>query len=122
MLKALSSSVLSLLMVVTLLWGGCVSCPQFFMFQVEAEKSCCNNDGQCERPTKTTPSKECKRMPLEPQGFASAHADLAVAGVVTTAVTDLSVLEACSAAPHPEAPVSEHSPPDLNVLHSTFIV
>jgi hypothetical protein len=58
--KAFSSSVLSLLMIVTLLWGGCISCPQFFMFPSKTEKSCCQKNGQCERPGKTAPVKECK--------------------------------------------------------------
>ena len=41
-------------MVATLLWGGCISCPQFFMFPSaeKAEKSCCQKNGQCERPTR----------------------------------------------------------------------
>ena len=115
---------LSLLMVATLLWGGCISCPQFFMFPTaeKAEKSCCQKNGQCERPAKTAPAKECKRMPLEPQGFASAHADLAVVPVIASAVVLPPLLDYSSAAPRPEAPISDHSPPDLNVLHSTFVI
>ena len=48
--------------------GGCVSCPQFFIFP-KVEKSCCNKAGQCERPSKSAPAKECKRMPFEFQGY-----------------------------------------------------
>lgn len=115
---------LSLLMVVTLLLGGCISCPQFFMFPTaeKAEKSCCQKNGQCERPTKTAPSKDGKRMPLEPQGFASINAELAVAAVLTDTIVLAPVLDASSAAPHTEAPISDHSSPDLNVLHSTFLI
>jgi hypothetical protein len=54
--------VLSLLVTVRLFWGGCISCPQFFMFPTEkADKSCCNKAGKCERPDKTAPENECKR-------------------------------------------------------------
>lgn len=116
---------LSLLMVATLLWGGCISCPQFFMFPTadKAEKSCCQKNGQCERPTKTAPSKECKRIALEPQTFASAHAPLAVVeDVVPNNMVVLPVLNSSSTELHPEAPISDHSPPDLNVLNSTFII
>ena len=114
---------LSLLMVVTLLWGGCISCPKFFMFPTRAEKSCCQRSDQCERPAKTAPAKECKRMPLEPRGFSDAHGDIAVAGFLThTVIVVVPVLQTASFARHPEAPVSEHSPPDLNVLHSTFLI
>ena len=44
------------MMVLTLVWGGCISCPQFFMFP-KVEKSCCNKSGQCERPEKKAPVK-----------------------------------------------------------------
>jgi hypothetical protein len=123
-LQALSSSTLSLLMVATLLWGGCISCPQFFMFPTtaKAEKSCCQKKGQCERPTKTAPAKECKRMPLEAQGFASADAQLAVVAVLPATIELAPVSNRSSESPHPAAPLSEHSPPDLNVLHATFLI
>jgi hypothetical protein len=114
---------LSLLMVATLLWGGCISCPQFFMFPTaKAEKSCCQKNGQCERPTKTTPQKDCKRMAVEPQNSASANVELAFVPLVETALGMPESLERCFENAHPEALVSEHSPPDLNVLNSTFII
>ena len=121
MLKAFSNSLLSFLMVVTLLWGGCISCPQFFMFP-EVEKSCCEKDGQCKRPAKTAPIKECKQMPLEPAGFASAHVELAVAAVVQTDIFVHPIPGPALTWIHSKAPVSEHSPPDLNLLHSTFLI
>ena len=87
-----------------------------------AEKGCCNKAGKCERPEKTAPAKECKRMPLELQGFASAHADLAAA-VITTDILPFAPIRY---APRPgtqlETPAVEHSPPDLTVLHSTFLI
>lgn len=118
-IRAISSSVLSLLLVATLLWGGCISCPQFFMFP-KAEKNCCNKAGQCERTSKTAPVKECKRMPLESQAFA--HAELAA--VVFTADNEVLVPAPgdVSHTVYPDSPVVEHSPPDLNVLHSTFLI
>src|SRR3954447_19499603 len=67
MLRALSSSFFSLLLLVTLMWGGCISCPQFFMFPKAAKKSCCDGTGKCNRQNRESPLKrECKRMPLEP--------------------------------------------------------
>src|SRR5262245_29195253 len=121
--KALSSTLLSLLMIVTLLWGGCISCPQFFMFPTaKAEKSCCQKNGQCERPTKSAPAKDCKRLPLEPQGFASAHLELAAAADVLDTIIVLPQFDATSLAYHHEITASEHSPPDLNILHATFLI
>jgi hypothetical protein len=87
----------------------------------KAEKSCCQNNGECQRPTENAPAKECKRMAIEPHGFSSALADIAVVAVLTDDIV-LPSLDASSAAHHPETPIFEHSPPDLNVLHSTFII
>jgi hypothetical protein len=120
-LRAISSSLLSLLVVATLLWGGCVSCPQFFMFP-KAEKSCCNKAGQCERPSKSDPVKECKRMPLETQGFASAHAELAAAVITTGSEALIPVMTVRLSVVHVDSPLLEPSPPDLNVLNSTFLI
>ena len=122
MLRALSSSALPALLTITLFWGGCISCPQFFMFSAPAKKDCCGKAGKCERPAKSVPEKECKRMPLEPQGFGAAHAELAatfVSGEVLAA--PVLVSRWSSLVPHGAGPV-EHSPPDSNVLHSTFLV
>ena len=119
MLRTLTSSVLSALVAVTLLWGGCISRPQFFMFPTAA-KSCCNKDGKCERPTKSAPVKECKRMPFEPQGFSSAHGELAAAVIEEALV--MPVLDGPSTAVYRDTAAVEHSPPDLNVLHAVFLI
>jgi len=119
--KFIANSLLSFLMVVTLLWGGCISCPQFFMFP-KADKSCCEKDGKCKRPAKTAPIKECRQMPLEPAGFATVHAELAVVANVPNYIFVLPVLAPAATRIHSKAPVSDHSPPDLIVLHATFLI
>jgi hypothetical protein len=120
-LRAISSSFLSLLLLATLLWGGCVSCPQFFMFP-KAEKDCCNKAGQCERPSKTAPVKECKRMPVETHGFASVHAELAAAVPATAPEALVPSITVRLLPSHADSPQLEPSPPDLNVLNSTFLI
>jgi hypothetical protein len=117
LLRAISNFLLSLLMVATLLWGGCVSCSRFFM--VAAAKSDCCNKGQCDRPTNTTGKKDCNRMPLGLQG--APHVDagfiaIAVGGVVEAA--ERPARQAMTRA----AALLEHSPPDLTVLLSTFLI
>src|SRR5437773_8606441 len=69
-LRSIASSVLSLLVVAAFLWGGCVSCQQFFMFPGKRQQ-CCNKSGQCERPGKNSPKPEkqdCNRLPLDRGG------------------------------------------------------
>jgi hypothetical protein len=92
------------------------------MFPMAAKKSCCNKAGQCERPSKSTPLKECRQMPLEPHGFASAHAELAAA--ISTAETGLlfADIEVPSMAVEVDTPAADPSPPDLFVLHSAFLI
>jgi hypothetical protein len=61
-------------------------------------------------------------MPLEPHGFGSAHAELAAA--ISTAETSLlfAEVEVGSTAVEVVTPVADPSPPDLIVLHSTFLI
>lgn len=118
--KAIANSLLGLLMTATLFWGGCISCPKFFMFP-QAKKNCCVKTGQCERPAKSAPLKECKRIPLELQNAAHAHLEFPP----VAAAGSIFVLSAVTPAPSQlsfEKVALEPSPPDLIVLHSTFLI
>jgi hypothetical protein len=119
-LRAFFSSLLSVVTVATLLWGGCVSCPQFFMFPA-AKKDCCKA-GHCEKSKshKSTPEKACNRMPLGTQGFVQVHADLPATIV---AAADLLGHFPPNRLPAFMAPAPvEHSPPELHVLNATFLI
>src|SRR4030095_2022420 len=70
MLRTIANSLLSLLVVATFMWGGCVSCEQYFMFPGKQQPSCCNKSGQCERPgkTPTKPEKQdCNPLASRPR-------------------------------------------------------
>jgi hypothetical protein len=114
----ISSSGLSLLMAVTLFWGGCVACPQFFMFSSRAKKDCCKA-GQCDKSQsgKSTGEKVCKLLPLEPHGFGQdlAEPPASIIGSIELALP--------ANTRSPEVPVFiDYSPPDLHVLNSTFLI
>jgi hypothetical protein len=118
-IRAIPNLLLSLLMVATLLWGGCVSCSRFFMFP-SAKTDCCSK-GKCERPTNSAPQKECNRMPLGLQGATHGHAELAMVAVAET--VDIAQPPApIRFAVTQGTPLLEHSPPDLNVLNATFLI
>jgi hypothetical protein len=119
-LRAISNSLLSALMVATLLWGGCVACPQFFMFPT-VKKDCCKA-GHCGRSKsqKTTPAKECKHMPLEPNG--SLHLVCAELPIVGTAAADVILSNAVHRPPTDPVEAVEHSPPDFQALNATFLI
>ena len=101
-----------------------MACPQFFMLPFAkppfAKNDCCKADHcQRQKPSKTTATKECTRMPLEQPGPAHQQAELPVA------IATPSDLVATMQTQTEEAPffsAVQHSPPDLNVLHSTFLI
>jgi hypothetical protein len=120
-LRSVVNSVLSLFVLATFLWGGCVSCEQFFMFPAKRQ-TCCNKSGQCERPGRNSSRPEntdCNRLPFE--RAAAAHAlplpaiqRASVAPSVTPFVTGLRVSV-------PEV-LGDPSPPDIPTLHVTFLI
>jgi len=59
-------------------------------------------------------------MPFEPQGFSLAHSGVAVALVAEVPV--MPVLDGPATAVYRDTAAVEHSPPDLNVLHATFLI
>jgi hypothetical protein len=118
-IRAISNLMLSALMMATLLWGGCVSCPQFFMFPT-AQKDCCKA-GHCERSKShsSTPGKECNRMAFVGHGFVEVHAELPT---VIIPASDL-VRPAVVFSPAVVMPeLVEHSPPELQILNSFFLI
>jgi hypothetical protein len=76
MLQRAANLLLSVLLIATLLWGGCVACPQFFQAPT-AKKSCCDPAGHC-KGKRTDPSqqKPCQFQQLEVQQKAKPPAPL----------------------------------------------
>jgi hypothetical protein len=118
-IRAIASSLLSLLVVTTLLWGGCVSCEQYFMWS--GAKSCCSPDGHCK--TKSPDGKkervDCKQIAFEHQRAIDASLDMPVANAV---LLEAPVQQGYLAEPGALAGPIDPSPPDLQVLHSTFLI
>ena len=125
--RACFSSMLSALMTLTLLWGGCISCDQFFMFP-QSKTDCCKKD-VCEKPSKHAPAKtnptNCEKMALDLHGNGNARSD-ATAKLILPAV-ELPALDGLilpvTPCGHPPAfrPITG-SPPDLSILNSSFLI
>ena len=118
--RALASSLLSLLLLATSAFGGCLSCEQYFMWP--GVKSCCAPDGHCK--TKTTPTnrasvRECKRIAFDHQKSADHHVDLRVVAAVAVDIP-MSAIELLGR--WHETNAIKPSPPDLQVLHSIFLI
>ena len=125
MLRAIANSLLSLMVVATFMWGGCVSCEQYFMFPGKQKQDCCNKSGQCERPGKTSPKPEkqdCNRLPLGPGG--NAHA-MPLPAILPTTIAGETGLQPFSPALFRVSAFEfllDPSPPDLQALNATFLI
>lgn len=114
LLRTVATLAIVLLLAVALVWGGCVSCSQYFVFA--SSHGCCNPTGHCGK-VPTPNAKECRILPVAPAKA------VAVAPPVVTAV----ILPV--AAPAPALPVrmereafvpTDALPPDLYLHYSVF--
>jgi len=109
---------LSLLLLVTSVWGGCISCEQYFMFG--QSRGCCNPDGHCKPKVPRKNSQvDCKQIAFDHQKGIDLHFDLPVAAVRRLTV---SVRHTGFLSPRRDALPIDPSPPDLQALHSTFLI
>ena len=117
-MKLLVAPALVALVIATLFWGGCVSCPQFFMVGL-SKQDCCDTEGKCRRaPAKPEPDEECRKMPF---GHPEHVAGLALPSEMFVGPVELSLVitpQRLADAPEPV----EHSPPDLLALNATLLI
>ena len=129
---AFSNSCWSLLLVVSYLWGGCVSCEQFFM--LPGSKGHCCETRRCKNPAnKSTDRSEskstqqdCQTMPLDRSSGMHSQSDIAASllsmpsGVIAAAVfvnfdqTRLRMLSHLD-------PVAELTP-DIPVINAALLI
>ncbi len=120
MRRAFASSVLSLLLLITLLGGGCISCEQYFMFG--GAKSCCSSDGHCKTktpPTKKNPGRACSQIAFDHHKSIDQHIDLPI---IAVAKMDAPPSAIESVERWHGLRTAEPSPPDLQVLYSIFLI
>ena len=124
-LNALSS----FLLVASYLWGGCVSCEQFFMLPGSnghcCEKRRCKNPAKksSDRSGSQTAQQDCQTMPLERSSSAHSHVDfgapLAIIAVPAADVIDLTHSEARAVT---EFDFTAGSPPDIPLTNSALLI
>ena len=123
MLRRAANLLVSMLLVATLLWGGCVACPQFFQAPL-VKKSCCDPAGHCKR-TKNDPSqqKPCQFQQLEIQQKVKPPVPLlaVIHPVLPSPIASLQLREFMRAA---EARLGSppKSPRERQALLSTFLI
>jgi len=124
-----SNSCWSLLLVVSYLWGGCISCPQFFM--LPGSKGHCCEAQRCKNPAKkstdragsqTTP-QDCQTMPLERTSAGHSHSDVAARSAdISVPATDLIELARSHARAAIEFDPTAGSPPDIPVMGAALLI
>jgi hypothetical protein len=112
-MRAFSSSIMAALVVVALFWGNCFSCPQMF-FSQKATKS----HGCCKRTQQPAP-EACSTQSIHHfvKAESNTTAQPALAEVAVE-VTELSAPVWREVEPAPAE--TDHAPPDLLALHSSF--
>ena len=131
MYGAFSNSFWSLLLVVSYLWGGCVSCEQFFMWP--GSKGHCCETRRCKNPAKNSTDRsesqatqrDCQTMPLERSSaghssdFAASHSTIAVSAGPTADLIDLTYGQAKAII---EIDFTAGSPPDIPLTNSALLI
>ena len=101
------------------LWGGCISCEQFFM--LPGSKSDCCDRNKCKKsPKQSKPERsqqDCQTMPLE-QASGSHLAGIAPPSVAVDIDSDLRVFQNAEPILDPIA----DSPPDLPILNASLLL
>jgi hypothetical protein len=107
-------------MLATLVWGGCISCDEYFMWP--GVKSCCMPNGHCKTKTPTSPQKpnrECKQIAFDHQKTLDHTIDLPVIAVVNI---DVAFPTLQTPGGWQDLVPVEPSPPDPQALHSVFLI
>jgi hypothetical protein len=124
-LNALSS----FLLVASYLWGGCVSCEQFFM--LPGSKGNCCEKRRCKNPANKssdrsgpqTAQQDCQTMPLERSWSANLHNDLAAPlAALAVPAADIIDLTHSDARAVTEFDFAAGSPPDIPLTNSALLI
>jgi hypothetical protein len=125
-LKKLASFAMAVVLTATLLWGGCLSCAQYFMFPSISAKTCCMPSGHCEdKGSKPSSNEECRIQSLSAAETGPVPAG---ASIPVSFVDSLPALAPASTVPLRLAAwgraisPNQFIPPDLCLLHSVFRV
>lgn len=124
-LRKIANLAVAVMLTATLLWGGCLSCAQYFMFPGGVEKSCCMPSGDCKKTQNSpAPQRECR---IQPMALKAAPPQLLHASILENSSFVLppqaTVLTIAATFPHTyrnTRSTNLPAPPDLCLLHSVF--
>ena len=112
----------ALLLMVSYLWGGCISCEQFFMLP-GSKSDCCDRNKCKKQPKQSNPAtqqQDCQKMPLEQGSGAHQHSGIALAAATSSLhiVTEVRLFGVSEVTVDP----GTDSPPDLPILNASLLI
>jgi hypothetical protein len=109
--RRLATCAMAMVLVATLLWGGCLSCSQYYMLGRTAARHCCMPTGECKNAPARQSAKQCNLqvMALVHQQSVLDHAT----NIVALPVALISLALPDFAAPVFVVPVSHAPPPNI---------
>ena len=123
--RTAASCVMVMLLTATLLWGGCLSCEQYFMMPGAQAGHCCAPSGECKRtPNHGSPAKDCsfQSFVLEQKAASPDHAAILISSVLATTVYDSAFFLPQFTLSYLSASRGHRSPPNFFSLHPVFRV
>ena len=115
---------MAMLLMATLLWGGCLSCAQYFMFPGGSAKHCCEPSGECKETKQRSAPQECILQPFDLQHvqISPDHASILAASVSPAVLPSVFAISSDSylSSQVEQRALDHRPPPDLQLLHSVF--
>jgi hypothetical protein len=121
--QAVIRYVMAALVTVTLIWGGCLSCSQYFVSPIKTAKACCDPHGGCkEKPGSPKSTRECNIQPavLAKVKVLNAALQFSLISAALPAQPGQFITQSRRPADFRFALTDRGSPPDLTLLHCVF--
>jgi hypothetical protein len=117
-MRAVPNSLLSFLLLVALLWGNCLSCPQLLLSLTSHAPAhdCCKQRGK----PPATPQNHCQSLALKHFVKVDPAPKAQFQAVANAQFLSADVMRAVPAAPQGATVAIPDSPPDREVLNSSF--
>ncbi len=115
--------VMSVVLAITLMWGGCLSCANYFRAPAKVAGRCCHTDGSCkDKPGSPKSTSDCN---IQQAALSNAKAlDAALQPTLVSAIPQASFIPRAALfqaqREFPAIPPDRGTPPDLNLLYSIF--
>ena len=130
MQRSIAHTFFTLLLTISYLWGGCISCEQFFM-RPGSKSDCCKARPCSKAPVKPVHGskplpapQDCQTMPLDRYQGTQTHSEIGATWLPVPAIpgTDLFLSSFTQPRAARDAEAIADSPPDLYILNASLLL